>query len=498
MAPSSHAGSGHMIAGQHARPGPLGPPPLASVPSSMDPRYAGYRPPSSNPGAWPLKSESSLLNLKEKERREVEDKERRERREADERRHSEAQRARESEMRITRPDGFPSYVKEKALNGEIDPHRDRSPIRLGSTPGSLPPSEGRTESPRVKPFDASSLVKKDSSSPRSDGAMGVDLSTSRPSSSLSHPPLQPSDLSLKSDVSRKESVIDSDISIIGEKEGNRSGANSVTGRTSVNSDHSITRINGGLDTHNSGHGSPLVTNGLKSDSPASKHLAGLPGVSPGYHLYPPGGHRPPGGPPPPHQDLLGRGGYPSLDPRLDPRLAQSQADSLRLAQLTQADPRLAQAAMVDPRMDPRLAAMYPHMMPPSALARPHDPFAAYGIDPFRDPYSMLGRDPLREARERELMRLNPLGSLVNSELERAKALGLAGYPSLPGGLPPGYASPTTHSMMSKISASPYSSLYTSASLPGLGLGHSVGHAAMGLNGVPGAPSQYASKDPLRR
>ena len=97
---------------------------------------------------------------------------------------------------------------------------------------------------------------------------------------------------------------------------------------------------------------PLVTYSLKSDSPASKHLAGLPGVSPGYHLYPPGGHRPPARPPPPHQDLLGRGGYPSLDPRLDPRLAQSQADSLRLAQLTQADPRLAQAAMVDPRMDP--------------------------------------------------------------------------------------------------------------------------------------------------
>ena len=132
-------------------------------------------------------------------------------------------------------------------------------------------------------------------------------------------------------------------------------------------------------------------------------------------------------------------------------------------------------------------------MAPSALARPHDSFAAYGIDPFRDPYSMLGRDPLRE-----LMRLNPLGSLVKSKLERAKVLCLADYPSLPGGLPPGYASPTTHSMMSKISASPYSSLYTSASLPGLSLGHSVGHAAMGLNGVPGAPSQYASKDPLRR
>ena len=138
----------------------------------------------------------------------------------------------------------------------------------------------------------------------------------------------------------------------------------------MNSDHSITRINGGLDTHNSGHGSPLVTNGLKSDSPASKHLAGLPGVSPGYHLYPPGGHRPPARPPPPHQDLLGRGGYP-------PYHQHGSANPSR--------PRLAQAAMVDPRMDPLLEAMYP----------------------FMESYSLLSRDPLREPKERELMHLNP-------------------------------------------------------------------------------------------
>ena len=496
MAPSSHAGAGHTIAGQHARPGPLGPPTISAA-SALDPRYTGYRPPAPSQAGWPLKSESSLLNHKEKERREVEDKERRDRREADERRlRDEAQRARESDMRMSR-EGFPSYIKEK-VNGESDGLRDRSPIRLGSTPGSLPPNDGaRTESPRVKPFDASSLVKKDSSSPRSDGVVGVDLSTSsRPSSSLSQQPLQPSDLSLKpTDVSRKESVIDSDISIIGETSGNRSGANSVTGRTSVNSDHSITRLNG-LDSnsHSRDHGSPLVTNGLKSDSPASKHLAGLPGVSPGYHLYPPGGHRPPTGGPPSHQELLGRSAYPSLGhPSMDPRLAASQADSLRLAQLAQADPRLAQAAMVDPRMDPRMtAAMFPHMMAPS-LGRAPGPFDYPGLDPFRDPYGLLAaRDPLREARERELMRLNPLGSAL--ELERAKALSLAAYPSMPG-VPPGYPTTTSLSMMSGM-ASPYSSLYTSPSLPTLGL--PLGHRVPGINGVPGPGSPYATKDPLRR
>merc|ERR1719499_700691 len=58
-------------------------------------------------------------------------------------------------------------------------------------------------------------------------------------------------------LTKKEERICDDISIIAEKEGNKSGANSVTGRASVNSDHSITRLNG------------LDTNGLKSDSPAA-------------------------------------------------------------------------------------------------------------------------------------------------------------------------------------------------------------------------------------
>merc|ERR550539_789824 len=118
MVPSSHsAPSGHTIAGQHARPGPLGPPPLSSVGSPMDPRYPGYRPQTTSQAAWPLKSESSLLNHKEKERREEEDKVRRERREAEERRmREESQRARESELRVSR-EGFPNYIKEKERNG---------------------------------------------------------------------------------------------------------------------------------------------------------------------------------------------------------------------------------------------------------------------------------------------------------------------------------------------------------------------------------------------
>lgn len=255
----------------------------------------------------------------------------------------------------------------------------------------------------------------------------------------------------------------------------------------MNSDHSITRINGidGLPTR----GSPIVTNGLKGDSPAgSKHgLVPSSAAAPGYGLYPPVGHQaariPQAGPS--HQsasaDLLARSSYGAL------------AAAHHLSQ-----------------PDPRTLAMFPHMMGPSPL-RPPGPFDYPAIDPFRDPYrlDMLGRDPLREARERELMRLNPLGSLVNSELERAKALGLAGYPSLPAGYPSGaasaYAAPTTLAALNahKMVGSPYSSLYSGGaaglSLPSLGgLPPSLGH--MGLNGaMPGAGAgQQYSKDQLRR
>ena len=69
-----------------------------------------------------------------------------------------------------------------------------------------------------------------------------------------------------------------------------------------------------------------------------------------------------------------------------------------------------------------------------------------GMDHFRDPYlaaAAMGatnpylKDPLREAREREMMRLNPLGSMIMSEHDRARMA--LGYPS--GLYPPPAPSP---------------------------------------------------------
>jgi len=479
----------------------LGPPPLSSVPSTLSSqdRYSAYRAPVSTVGGWPLKSESSLINHKEKERREFEEKERfeqerrvKEKREAEERERKQKedlQRSRDSDIRNSR-EGFPAYVKDKDRNGD-EAHRERSPLRMGSSP-LVNQGDNRTESPRVKQnagFDTnlamSPLVKKDSES-RSESVAGVDMriggesSASRPSSSLSHEITKPSDLSMKSsELTKKEEKIDPDISIIAEKEGNRSGANSVTGRTSVNSDHSISRLNG-LDMDprapHRDHGSPIVTNGLKSDSPAIKHLPST--IAHQSYMYPASQTRPAQAPVPPalpsSADLLGRSSYGLGAHHMAPPSSMH---------------------------DPRTLAMFPHLMGQSIRAP--NPFDYPSLDPFRDPYRMdlLGRDPLREAREREMMRLNPLGSLVNSELERAKALGLAGYPSLPTGYP-GYPTATTlatASLAHKMVPPHLSSLYSSPSMaPGLGFPHpGLGHA-MGLNGVPGSNPQFNGKDPLRR
>merc|ERR1719461_2722406 len=120
-----------------------------------------------------------------------------------------------------------------------------------------------------------------------------------------------------------------------------------------------------------------------------------------------------------------------------------------------------------PSHDPRSLAMFPHMMGQSLRPpNPLDPYAAAaaaavsypGLDPYRDPFrlDLLGRDPLREARERELMRLGSLGSLgTTMELERAKALSLssAGYPSLAGAAYPGYPATTLAAAQAAASAS---------------------------------------------
>ncbi|XP_040578746.1 uncharacterized protein [Lepeophtheirus salmonis] len=61
----------------------------------------------------------------------------------------------------------------------------------------------------------------------------------------------------------------------------------------------------------------------------------------------------------------------------------------------------------------------------------------FGLDPFRDPYKSLmsgappypPKDHLREARERELLRQNPLGSMIVNEQDRVRMVALSGgYP----------------------------------------------------------------------
>ena len=94
------------------------------------------------------------------------------------------------------------------------------------------------------------------------------------------------------------------------------------------------------------------------------------------------------------------------------------------------------------------------------------------MDPFRDPYHALAmygstaaaaaaaaaaKDPLREARERELLRMNPLGSMILSEQERARlSIPPLGAPPLPPhsapGIFPGLA--TSNSGATKTSAAP--------------------------------------------
>merc|ERR1719356_861909 len=197
---------------------------------------------------------------------------------------------------------------------------------------------------------------------------------SRPSSVASVKPGDPPGAGM---LTKKEERICDDISIIAEKEGTRSGS----GRASVSSDHSISRINGGQSLD--------PVNGLKSDSPAASVMKAGHHHPPTSYLYP-GSQPRPGQPPGP------------------PTAASSSLASL--------------APPATPTHDSRSLAMFPHMMGQSLRPPNHlDPYAAAaaaavsypGLDPYRDPFrlDLLGRDPLREARERELMRLGSLGSL---------------------------------------------------------------------------------------
>ena len=442
---------------------------------------------------------------REKEERERAEAERRarEKKEAEERerrhREEELQATRDSQARASR-EGFPAYIRDPSVrNGESDNGRDRSPVRPEDKDKDRRMSGA---SPSVRPGETLDLSMPTnlSSSQRQPSDLSInqrgpsDLSTNHVSSRPGSVINQIKSASGSDLLTKKEERICDDISIIAEKEGNRSGANSVTGRASVNSDHSITRLNG------------LDTNGLKSDSPAAAALkAGAHHLPP---AMPPGGHQPhsylyPGsqsrpGQPPISTSYLAGHGHPSLAPP------------------------------PTPTHDPRTLAMYPHIMGQSLRPpNPLDPYAAAAaatyasMDPYRDPFrlDLLGRDPLREARERELMRLGaaagPLGTSL--ELERAKALSLSSagfhHPSLAAGAAaayPGYPTSAQAAASASLAAhkmgvpSHLSSLYPSAanpaaalhpSLAAAGYPSALGYPTAGLNGA--VPSQYG-KDPLRR
>jgi len=84
---------------------------------------------------------------------------------------------------------------------------------------------------------------------------------------------------------------------------------------------------------------------------------------------------------------------------------------------------------------PSFSGAPPPALPPSSLYPPG------AVDPLRDPYRALSlygaaaavagaaKDPLREARERELLRLNPLSSMIAGEQERARLAAMAYPPS---------------------------------------------------------------------
>ena len=420
--------------------------------------------PSATPHGLPASTPSSYSSYGLPQHPSVREKEEAERRAREERKHKE-EIQRDSDLRASR-EGFPAYVKDRDRNGDTHHsvtnqsvpsdlstnHRERSPLRL---------DKERRVSSDTGAVDMSTSQRAPADLSTSQQRTPADLSTgqkqatdlSRPSSvasSVGHVKSASGGEMLK----QKEERICDDISIIAEKEGTRSGANSVGvtgGRASVSSDHSIR--NG---THAPDH--QTLSNGVKSS------------YYPGHTPTPP---RPP------------------VTSYLPPSLAPPA-----------------------PAHDPRTLAMFPHMM--SQSLRPPNPLDPYtsavqsyaaALDPYRDPFRMdlLGRDPLREARERELMRLgaaaaNPLGSLVPgaAELERAKALQLssAGYPGLGSAAAyPGYPATTPAHHTLNTLYPPAASPALHPSLPGYPHPTSLGYP--GINGAT-LPGQYGAKDPLRR
>ena len=263
-----------------------------------------------------------------------------------------------------------SLAQEKDKNGDADSSRDRSPIRSDSSPQIIEVNPAKPD--LVKTTEPSVL----------DMRVPQPHPSDPKPSDLSKPPA--GSVALPAPPANNR---DDEICIVAEKEGNRSGANS--GRpVSVNSDHSIHRINGLVDDRPSSRqsiihthrNSPVVAGShIKSDSAAVRSYGLPPSTLPSSYYS--------------RSHLLPAAyGLPSAH-----HLAAGSAGMAAYAQ------------------DPRMSMMsHPAMLAGVRPANPFDPVAYGSVDPFRDPYRTMDmfRDPLREAREMELMRI--------SEMDRAK------------------------------------------------------------------------------
>ncbi len=455
--------------------------------------------PGTTPTSWPLKSESSLLSSQEKQRRESEERRQKEEKER-------KQRERERKEREKREREF------RERNGS-----------LSSTPESLHRRRDSSRSParpnsHAATGDQSPLVKRDEHHP----LFGHHLPPHhRPSSALDMSGrLSSSSSSFSSEAVKREGALaaanDCEITVISEKDGNTTIAHQPAGSggSSTSSSHHPTNGRASVSSIHSER-SPSVSS-LKKESAATKST------------------------------LHGGGRAPSAAPA-------SAAKATTAITTSTSSVFGAAAGAGFPGLSPYATGLIPPLPGASPLAPPSSLLAGgLAADPFRDPYralSMYGaaaaaaaaaKDPLREARERELLRLDPLGSMIMNEQERARLAALGYPPTTPAGLPPtGLPSslypPTSLGMLpgaSPLSAAasglskppnPMSALYHppgppipgfppgAAAAAALGSLGSLGHprltpplgaagASAAINGhaAPGAAPAIPGKDPLVR
>ena len=431
------------------------------------------------------KSETDIK--KEKQQLEIEEREKREKQREREKRH---QRSNEVRPPPTGPDGtLPQYLAtmgSKIDLGTGDRKREvsRSPVRsiASASPGarSNTSSVAPTDVRSVESASVSPLVKREtgiasdtrplsaSHNHKDKGSIGSlsgnsdtshqnnTASRHHSSSGLSSRSTSANDLA--SAVKKEEA---NEITVIGEKEGMLNGRPS---RSSLNNHSGLGRDHSHTTSLHGGH--------RKTDSPSRQHSsasslrpssAGLKPESRGpvinstrdtHSVKPPSIS----------QSTSMAAAISASRASSELHLMQQQAAAVSIASsLSSGMPYPSIPGLLPPgypASDPRTAAalgLFPGLNHRPGAATPLPPAGGFGapgmfrpgLDPFRDHYlaaAAMGaaasnpymKDPIREAREREMLRMNPLGSMIMSEHDRARmALGYH-----PGMFPPSVASPT--------------------------------------------------------